>query len=323
VKPVLDAGVIPQGVKSLIIVPDGSLAYLPFDVLRPNKDAPDLGEVYRLSLSPSVSVSVLAGRTAVNDETSLLAFGGALYSENPGENRYARGEWGSRGSLTRDFKVVQGKGRGEKQTNAVDFYKGCWPYLPGTVDEVRGLADLTYTSDPLVIEGAAASEKRVKTLSANGTLAQYPFVHFACHGFFNEYVTPEAGVVLSEVSGLVNDSSDDGYLSIGEIVLLKLRANMVMLSACETGLGEVKRGDGMVGLARAFLISGAKNVGVSLWKIDDAATSAFMTSVYKKVIEAKLSFREAYYQTKQEFRHDNKYFKWRHPYFWAAFALYE
>jgi len=95
---------------------------------------------------------------------------------------------------------------------------------------------------------------------------------------------------------------------------------MVMLSACETGLGAVRRGDGMVGMARAFLVSGVENVGVSLWAIDDIGTMEFMTRLYRKVLNEGQTFKEAYYLVKNEFRRDPR---WNHPFYWAAFTMYE
>ncbi|MDR2702546.1 MAG: CHAT domain-containing protein, partial [Spirochaetaceae bacterium] len=74
------------------------------------------------------------------------------------------------------------------------------------------------------------------------------------------------------------------------------------------------------GMARAFMVAGTENVGVSLWSISDDGTSEFMSRLYGKVIKEGLSFREAYYQVKQEFRGDEK---WSHPYYWAAFTMYE
>ena len=76
----------------------------------------------------------------------------------------------------------------------------------------------------------------------------------------------------------------------------------------------------MVGLARAFMIAGAQNVGVSLWEIDDAATAEFMWNVYRKVIREGKTFRDAYREAKEEFRKSAKY---SHPYYWAAFTMYE
>ena len=158
-------------------------------------------------------------------------------------------------------------------------------------------------------------------MSRDGTLLNYPIVHFASHGFFNDNLIPQAALVFSEVSGLLgNISTEDGYLSIEEIALLDLNAKMVMLSACETGWGQLRRGDGMSGLVRAFMLAGAQSVGVSLWKISDEATVEFMWGVYQKVLREGKTFREAYSETKAEFRISER---WSHPIYWAGFMLYE
>ena len=158
-------------------------------------------------------------------------------------------------------------------------------------------------------------------MSADGSLLNYPIIHFALHGFFNDMLDPQAALVFSEVSGLIGDESgEDGYLAIEEIALLQLNARMVKLSACETGLGQIQRGDGMSGLARAFMVAGAQNVGVSLWEISDEATVEFVWSVYRRVIHDGKSFREAYREAKEEFRNSER---WSHPYYWAGFTMYE
>ena len=160
-----------------------------------------------------------------------------------------------------------------------------------------------------------------KRLSLEGTLLDYPIIHFALHGFFNDNLIPQAALVFSEVSGLLgSESREDGYLSIEEIALLELNAKMVMLSACQTGLGQLNRGDGMSGLARAFMVAGAQNVGVSLWEIDDDVTTQFMWDVYSKVIHEDKNFREAYSEVKEEFRNS---VRWSHPFYWAGFTMYE
>lgn len=110
-----------------------------------------------------------------------------------------------------------------------------------------------------------------------------------------------SSVLFSEVSGALKDSNDDGYLTISETALLNLNADLVCLSACETGLGEMKAGDGMVGLTRAFMVAGAKQVGASLWCVDDEATAKFMSSMYEKVVKNGMDYPTAYQKTKAEF----------------------
>jgi len=142
--------------------------------------------------------------------------------------------------------------------------------------------------------------------------------------FFNEDDPGKSGIVLSEVSqSHKSDEENDGYLTIPEIVLLDLNSRMVLLSACETGLGEMKRGQGMVGLTRAFLVAGTSNIGVSLWKIDDTGTSFFMDALYQKVLGDNKSFRDAYYEVKNDFRHGVFGEQYTKPMYWAAFVLYE
>lgn len=163
-------------------------------------------------------------------------------------------------------------------------------------------------------------EMNEKQLSKSGELSKYGILHFACHGYFDKSLAEMSSVLFSEVSGKLTDSSqDDGYLTIGEAAVLNLNAEIVCLSACETGLGEVKAGDGIIGLSRAFVVAGAKHVGASLWCVDDSATAKFMSSMYKKVTKG-MDYVTAYQKTKAEFRKDEDF---SHPYYWSAFVLYK
>jgi len=329
IKPVLKH--IPNNIENILIVPDSNLAFLPFDILRENKETRNLGEHYSITLSPSVSVSILVSQNEVAASEPIIAFGGAWYEpvvdrNRPDFNPFIRDTNNNRlAALSRRLEEFNTRGNAgealQENVRAEEYYgERGWGYLAGTVAEIQGLERIA-TVPPTVIQGKDVSKRRVKELSSEDILRNHPIVHFACHGFFNDNLTPKAALVFSEVSGLIKDESDeDGYLSIDEIVLLDLNARMVMLSACETGLGNIKRGDGMSGLARAFMVAGAQNVGVSLWEIDDEATAQFMWSVYRKVIRENKSFRTAYRETKAEFRADTR---WSHPYYWAAFTMYE
>jgi CHAT domain-containing protein len=193
---------------------------------------------------------------------------------------------------------------------------------PGTAAEVQQIKTLAGGARrPIeVFLQNDVSESRVKALFREKSASPYPLIHFACHGYFNESDPMKSGIVLSEVS---NPSDEDGYLTIPEIVLLNFNSRMIVVSACETGLGEVKRGAGMVGIARAFLVAGTESLGVSLWKIDDTATSIFMENVYKKVLNEGKAFKTAYYEVKNEFRHGKYGENYTRPTYWAAFVLYE
>jgi CHAT domain-containing protein len=296
VKPALPY--IPENIKSIVIVPDGQLAYLPFDILRENNDSPDFGETYALSLSPSVSVSILAQKRDFQNDGTILAFADAVYNQDE-----------------------VGTDRGQR---AFDGEK--WNNLPGTAAEIASLQKIarSHYHDITVYMKDEVRESVIKELSARRRLRQYPIIHFACHGYFDENDPSASGIVLSEVSETHEpDDENDGYLTIPEIAVLEFNSKMVLLSACETGLGETKRGQGMVGLSRAFLVAGGGNVGVSLWKIDDSGTSLFMEALYTKVLAENKTFRQAYYEVKNEFRHGKFGEQYTLPLYWAAFILYE
>ncbi|MBQ6567013.1 MAG: CHAT domain-containing protein [Treponema sp.] len=328
-----------SGIEELVIVPDGCLSFLPFDILRKKDGAKCLGDQYAISFSPSVSVSVIADTHKERTE-SVLAFGGAWYDKTLSEaehRRTLRGEGtrgaakgADRGSLSTDFALtadndaqlasmrshIREYGPGDY------FAKLTWQDLPGTVAELDTLKNFVFTSGSYDERmQKSASEAELKKLSSSGKLKDYAVLHLACHGYFDRNIADMSSVLFSEVSGKLSGSSqDDGYLTIPETAVLSLDADMVCLSACETGLGEVKRGDGMVGLSRAFMVAGADRVGVSLWCIDDEATAEFMTLMYQKVRQEGKSYSRAYREVKAEFRRSEDF---DHPYYWAAFVLYE
>jgi CHAT domain-containing protein len=319
VKPVLPY--LPGGVKNIVIVPDGNLANLPFDLLRENARSPDFGQSYTISLSPSVSVSVMAAKTGARGTGPLLAFGGALYDRN------GRGQ--DRGLTVLDEEGAGKSAAGNPAGSPAEWYRAelakfkrnYWPNLAGTEAEVQRLRGLSFQRGrPTVFTGKEVSEGQLKKMSAGGTLKNYPLIHFALHGYFCGEVPAYSSIVFSETGGMIPPNGEDGYLTLPEIAVLNLDANMVMLSACQTGQVNLKRGDGMVGIARSFLVAGAENVGVSLWSISDEATVEFMTRLYRKVIEQKMNFRDAYSAVKNEFRGDSR---WSHPFYWAAFTMYE
>jgi CHAT domain-containing protein len=113
-------------------------------------------------------------------------------------------------------------------------------------------------------------------------VTKYRVVHIATHGLLNAERPQFTGVVLS----LVGNKSEDGFLRTDEVFNLKLGSPLVMLSACETGLGKEKRGEGVMGLTRAFMYAGAPTVGVSLWSVADKSTADLMSDFYKRLLSA-------------------------------------
>jgi len=157
----------------------------------------------------------------------------------------------------------------------------------------------------------AANEKEVKTTNLNN----YRFIHFATHGFANMENPELSGLILAQ------DSSDneDNILFLDEILNLNLNSNLVMLSACETGLGKIYKGEGIIGLSRALIYSGAQNIGVSLWQVSDESTRELMTQFYKNIVDNNSNdFGEPLRNAKLKLI-ETKAFS--HPFYWSPFIL--
>lgn len=147
-------------------------------------------------------------------------------------------------------------------------------------------------------------------------LPKYRYIHFATHGFLDLEHPELSGIVLSMVDE--KGQPQDGYLRLHDIYNLNLPAELVVLSACQTGIGKQIRGEGLIALTRGFMYAGAKSVVASLWKVDDAATAALMAEFYKQMFTNKLkpaaALRAAQIQiSKQKL--------WQSPYYWAGFFI--
>ena len=159
--------------------------------------------------------------------------------------------------------------------------------------------------------GEQAREETVKSEK----LDEYHYIHFASHGFIDEIQPARSGILFSRDP----HSKEDGVLQMGEIMRLKLKADLVTLSACSTGLGKLVSGEGILSLTRSFFYAGARNVTVSLWNVNDSATAALMEAFYRNLnrgLQKSAALREA----KLTLLRDRNS-AWHHPYFWAAFVL--
>jgi CHAT domain-containing protein len=146
-------------------------------------------------------------------------------------------------------------------------------------------------------------------------LESYRFIHFATHGFLDETKPDRSGLLLSRAPR----SSVDGILQIGEIMRLKMHADLVTLSACSTGLGKFVSGEGILGLTRAIFYAGARNVAVSLWNVNDSATAALMESFYRNLKQG-VPKNEAMRRAKLFLLHGRQR-SWQHPFSWSAFVI--
>jgi CHAT domain-containing protein len=156
-----------------------------------------------------------------------------------------------------------------------------------------------------------ASEANVRARD----LAKYRVVHVATHGLLNTERPQFTGVVLS----LVGNRDADGFLRTDEIFNLRLGAQLVVLSACETGLGREKRGEGVIGLTRAFMYAGAPTVGVSLWSVADRSTAELMSDFYRRLLTKQAATTPAALRAAQQQMIAGK--RYSAPFYWAPFVL--
>jgi len=274
------------GTKTLIVSPDGALAYLPFETL-PAPDRTRLLERFAMRYAPSAStLSALRLREKQRTKPSkmLLAFADPAY-ELPDKRPPAIEAAAERG---------------------LNFVR-----LPYTRAEATAIQSLFAAGSTKTYFGVDAREHAVKT----ETLADYRYLHFAAHGYFDEERPSRSGIALAFNSA----DGEDGVLQANEIAQLKLNADLVTLSACRSGLGSVMAGEGVMGLSRAFLDAGAQGLMVSLWNVNDEATATLMKSFYRN-LNRGLTREEALRQAKLSLLHSTVP-AWRHPYFWAPFVL--
>jgi CHAT domain-containing protein/tetratricopeptide (TPR) repeat protein len=269
----------------LVISPDGPLLFLNFEALltgppplqRSWKSLPYL--LLEKSISYVPSASVLAQLGQAPPETGDTSFLGFAY---PVQEEMAA-ETGS--SPTRSAPAP----------------------LPEARHEVQAIADLFPGSSSLFL-GEQATEENVKH---NPLLARARNLHFAVHGFVDEEHPEQSGLILAPGPG------EDGRLRVSEIFNLELHADLVVLSACDTGLGRNVAGEGVIGVSRALLYAGAASVVVSLWPVADNSTSDLMVRFYRHLprMEDKAA---ALRQSKLEMIREGSF---DHPYFWSPFIL--
>ncbi len=184
--------------------------------------------------------------------------------------------------------------------------------LPFTQTEAKQILALFPQQSSLPEIGFSANRNR----SLNAQMDQYRLIHFATHGLLNSQSPQLSGLVLS----LFNPQgrSQNGFLRLYDIFNLRLAAELVVLSACQTGLGKAIKGEGLIGLTRGFMYAGANRVVVSLWSVDDLATSLLMTEFYRGILQDNLSPGLALQRTQKQIKADQDLAS---PYYWAAFTL--
>jgi len=271
---------------TLCIIPDGPLWDLPFQALQPG-DNRYLLENYVIYYSPSLSVlKELSRRRKSSDRlsTSVLAFG------NP--------------RITPEIAI---------NLNAV-YRSDVLAPLPEAEIEVNALKEIWRPSPSRIFIGASAGKTNFKTEAG-----KYRIIHLATHGILDDGNPMYSRLVMARTE---NDPDDDGMLEAREIMQLDLRADLVVLSACQTARGRFSAGEGMVGMSWAFLVAGVPTMVASQWKVDSASTATLMINFHKRLKGGTASGRSAKAAALQQAALDlMRESRYRHPFFWAGFVL--
>jgi CHAT domain-containing protein len=191
-------------------------------------------------------------------------------------------------------------------------YRFYVPRLPGTRKEAEQIVAMVPGSERRLFLDFAAS----RDTAMSAALRDYRYVHFSTHGILNSVHPELSGLVLSLVNE--NGESQDGFLRAHEIFNLKLSPEVVVLSACQTGMGKNIRGEGLVSLTRGFMYAGAPRVIVSLWGVSDWGTTELMVRFYRGMLKEGMRPAAALRAAQLSLMNDQE---WASPYYWAPFTL--
>jgi CHAT domain-containing protein len=318
------------GTKRLMIVADGVLHFVPFaalpvlsgEVLSTNRMPSLLIADHEIVNLPSAStLAVVRGEVAGRQKAprSLVALADPVFMKDDERVKRGRDEntsgdrprWVTkppRAESTMDRQLVKAAAE-DTGVASEGLYV---PRLPGTRKEAEQIAAMVPANDRRLALDFAASRET----ATSAELGEYRYVHFSTHGLLNSVHPELSGVVLS----LVNERGEaqDGFLRAHELFNLKLPAEVVVLSACQTGIGKNIRGEGLVSLTRGMMYAGAPRVVVSLWGVSDWGTTELMVRFYHGMLKEGIRAAAALRAAQISLMNDKR---WASPYYWAPFTL--
>jgi len=278
--------------KIVIIVPDGELVKLPFETLVADVDEQLRKPTYWLQKSlvkyvQSASVLAILREQYKKEGTSdrFVGFGDPVYNY----------EEDIKPGVTRGNYLRAG---------------GCLTPLPGSGEEVKKISQVfkKCSKEYQLNLRLDAREENARAPQ----MKNYGYIHFSCHGILGSEFQCLA---LSQIPG----SSEDGYLTLDEIMNCDYHARLVVLSACKTGEGKMERGEGVTGLTRAIMYAGTPATVVSLWNVHEIGTKELMIRFYENLIKKNMDKVEAFQKAKLDMLSLKKFSS---PYYWGAFVMY-
>ncbi|MDX6304594.1 MAG: hypothetical protein QOI77_1563 [Blastocatellia bacterium] len=292
----------------IIVVADGALNYIPFQILpSPSANNEPLVSSYEVVNAPSASILGQLQQEAAHRQTPahvLAAFGDPIFASNYAQRKDA--DDGEQALLA------------QRQSAVRDIEPSGDSFDPATLEPLfftkRELANLREVAGAETFVATGFDASREKLESAD--LSKYAILHFATHGILDPKRPEKSGIVLSMVDR--NGQPQDGFVGLQQIYGLRAPVNLVVLSACRTGLGKEVRGEGLIGLTRGFMYAGASSVMASLWKVEDKATAELMKRFYTNMLQRGMTPTAALRSAQNSIRQEPQ---WRAPYYWAAFTI--
>ena len=290
----------------LVVIADDALQYVPFAALSTGTDAKNYRplvlhhEIVNLPSASSLAIQRqgLSNRKPAPKGIAVIA--DPVFSLS--DSRLKSGMQATAANDTRRLEHLAGGPGGQLSIRRL-------PFTRREADQILAVA-------PPGGNFKAVDFRANRTVATSGELSQYRYVHFATHGYLDTARAGLSAIVLSMVDEQGNPQ--DGFLRTHDIYNLKLPAELVVLSACETGLGKEIKGEGLEGLTRGFMYAGARRVVVSLWNVNDRATSELMQSFYTGMLRGNKSPAAALRAAQIRMLQTRQ---WQSPYFWAPFVM--
>lgn len=292
------------GSKRLIIVPDGKLHYFPVAALPfPNSATNEpILLTNEVIYEPSASTLLILARNEKQpliQKKDLLVFADPVFSAD--DSRLAHG---NKFEQTDDSAALNNFRFAESLNSLLR--------LPASKDESETIRDIVGASNSDIFSGFSANREQL----LNFDVSKYKIIHLATHGLIDENRPELSGVILSRFDQ--SGQKQNEFVRLHDIYGMNLSANLVVLSACSTGIGKEIRGEGLQSLNNAFLQVGAKTVMSSLWKVDDYATLELMKNFYALMADENLTPSQALRSAKIKMRQNPRF---NSPFYWAAFTV--
>jgi CHAT domain-containing protein/tetratricopeptide (TPR) repeat protein len=297
----------------VLLSPDGALALVPFEALSTSRGR--VLERYRVSYVQSLSVLALVtertrGRARAAERRDLMAMGAARY-----EPSGAPAAVPVRNAAVAVGQLAVRDATPEATQRAYDSLGLAWRPLPGAKREIDTVARLFAAPPRDLHVDANATETRLRALDASGELMRYRHLLFAAHGYLSTEAPALSALVLGRDPA---DPASDGYVTVAEWVGYRLASDLVVLSACDTGVGRDIQGEGVMGLPFALFVAGNRNAVLSLWPVYDEGTAEFMRRFFARVHRGE-AHADALAATKRSLAREARYAA---PAHWAGFVLY-